>query len=98
MTTKTDYHTIMELRDKYTPAQPGIANVAEIAMIRDVLEISTRSDIELQNIRDMSVMLYSQWAEGKRENDIPAAMALMDAMSAICGVIDAEKLDRGLPM
>ena len=98
MTTKTDYHAIKELRDKYTPAQRGIANVAEITMIRETLEINARNDIELQNIRDTAVMLYSQWVEGKRENDIPAAMALMDAMSAICGVIDAEKLDRGLPV
>lgn len=98
MTTKTDYHSIVELREQYTPAQRGIANVAEITMIREMLEISTRNDIELQNIRDTAVMLYSQWAEGKRDNDIPAAMTLMDAMSAICGVIDAEKLDRGLPV
>lgn len=98
MTTKTDYHAIMELREQYTPAQPGIANVAEIAMIREALEISARSDIELQNIRDTAVMMYGRWADEKREKDISETMALMDAMSAICGVIDAEKLDRGLPV
>lgn len=98
MTTRTDYHAIMELRGKYVPARPGIASAAEIAMIREVLEISARNDIELQNVRDMTVMLYGRWADRKRESDIPAAMDLMDAMSAICGVIDAEKLDRGLPV
>lgn len=98
MTTKTDYHAIMDLREQYTPAQPGIANVAEIAMIREALEISARSDIELQNIRDTAVMMYGRWADGEREKDVSATMNLMDAMSAICGVIDAEKLDRGLPV
>lgn len=104
MTTKTDFHSVMELRDKYTPAKRGIVNNAEIETIKAVLEINSRSNIELQNIRDMVVILYGQWNDKmrekyKRDKDDKAfdkSMEYMDAMSAICCVIDNEKLNRGL--
>lgn len=99
MTTKTDYHMISELKTKYTPAQRGVVSTSEIALIRDTLEISSRNNIELQNIRDMVVMLYGRWTDsGQQKGDVPAAMQLMDAMSAITHIIDQEKLERGLPV
>lgn len=99
MTTKTDFHAIMELKEKYTPACPGIVSFGETEVIREVLEISDRSDIELQNARDMVVMLYSQWSGSRRQKDnILAAMQMMDAMSAVTHVIDMEKSTRGLPV
>lgn len=99
MTTKTDFHAIKELREKYTPAYPGIVNAAEAELIREVLEISARSDIELQNARDVVVMMYGKWADAQEQKDNhPAMMELMDAMSAICAVIDQEKFQRGLPV
>lgn len=104
MTTKTDFHSIMELRDKYTPAKRGIVNGAEAETINSVLEIKERSNIEIQNIRDMVVILYGQWSDKMREKykrgqdneSFDRSMEYMDAMSAICCVIDNEKLNRGL--
>lgn len=99
MTTKTDYHLISELKSRYTPAQPGIVSTAEIELIREMLEISSRNNIELQNARDMVVMLYGRWADAQRQKgNVPATMELMDAMSAITHVIDQEKINRGLPV
>lgn len=99
MTTKTDYHMISDLKSKYTPAQMGIVTAAEVDLIRETLEISSRNNIELQNARDMVVMLYSQWAGFQREkNNAPSAMQIMDAMSAITHVIDMEKVKRGIPV
>lgn len=99
MTTKTDYHLISELKSRYTSAQTGIVNSSEIALIRETLELSSRNDIELQNARDMVVMLYSQWAGFQREkNNAPSAMQIMNALSAITHVIDMEKVNRGLPV
>lgn len=99
MTTKTDFHSIMELKEKYTPAQRGIVSRIETETIQEVLELGQRNNIELQNIRDVAVMLYSRWADTQREkNNTPALMALMDAMSATCFVIDQEKANRGLPV
>mgnify|MGYP001025878393 FL=1 len=98
MTTKTDYHAIRELKETYRPAQRGIVSGAEVEKISAVLEIKSRNDIELQNARDMVVMLYSRWSDAARakEGCVQEAMELMDAMSAICCVIDPEKFNRGL--
>lgn len=98
MTTKTDYHAIMELKNNYTPMQQGIVSGAEADRIMTVLEIKSRNNIELQNVRDMVVMLYGRWSEAAREKEgrVQETMELMDAMSAICCVIDQEKFNRGL--
>lgn len=99
MTTKTDYHLISELKSRYTPAQPGIVSAAEAELIREVLEINSRNNIELQNARDMVVMLYGQWADVQREKgNVPAVMQMMDAMSAITHIIDMEKVKKGIPV
>ena len=98
MTTKTDFHTIMELKEAYRPTQRGIVSGAEAEKIMSTLEIKSRNDIELQNVRDMTVMLYSRWSERMREKEVgdSCVMELMDAMSAICCVIDQEKFNRGM--
>ena len=98
MTTKTDFHAIMELKEAYRPTQRGIVSVAEAEKIMSTLEIKSRNDIELQNVRDMTVMLYSRWSERMREKEVgdSCVMELMDAMSAICCVIDQEKFNRGM--
>lgn len=56
MTTKTDFHAIQELREKYAPKVRGIVSGEEAKIIYEVLEIDKRNNIELQNIRDMVVM------------------------------------------
>lgn len=99
MTTKTDFHAIQELQQAYTPAQKGILSQAEITLIRTILEIKDRTDIELQNIRDMAIMLYSQRAhDAADKNETSKSITLMDAMSGICTVIDDEKFARGMPV
>ena len=96
MTTKTDFHTIMELKEKYTPAQRGVVTADETKLIREMLELDQRNNIELQNIRDTAVMLYSRWADSLRQKDnISSAMQMMDA---ITHVIDIEKSKRELPV
>ena len=99
MTTKTDYHAIMELKKVYSPAIRGIVTADEEKLIRDVLEINSRSNIELQNVRDMVIMMYSRWSGSpKRADNISAIKKVMDGMSAICCIIDQEKSKRGLPL
>lgn len=48
MTTKTDFHAIMELKEAYRPTQRGIVSGAEAEKIMSTLEIKSRNDIELQ--------------------------------------------------
>lgn len=99
MTTKTDYHAFLELRNAYTPAQRGIVTDAEAQTIRRILELDTRNDIELQNIRDVCVMQYSSLVDPMLHEDgeyKTGTLKLLDAMSAVCAVIDREKVERGL--
>ena len=99
MTTKTDFHAIMELKKEYTPARCGFVSATEAEKITTTLEIKLRNNIELQNVRDMAVMLYSQWANSEREKTggrSDKSMEYMDAMGAICCVIDEEKFNRGM--
>jgi len=85
MTTKTDFHAIQELREKYAPKVRGIVSGEEAKIIYEVLEIDKRNNIELQNIRDMVVM-----------QAVDKSAEYLDAMSAIICVIDYEKFKRGL--
>lgn len=97
MTTKTDYHSIMELKKQYKPCNRGFVNQYEVNQIETILEVKERNNIELQNVRDMAVMLYSRWADAEQEKtNTQEAIGLMDAMSAVCFVIDQEKFKRGL--
>lgn len=99
MTTKSDYKMVVELKSRYIPVKTGIVSADEKELIREVLEISSRNNIELQNIRDMVVMLYSQWIDTQHQKkDIPAAIQMMDIMSAVTYIIDQEKIKRGLPV
>lgn len=99
MTTKTDYRAVMELRKVYTPANRGIVTDGEEKLIREILELDSRNDIELQNIRDTVVMLYVRWAGSpKKSGSIPAIVGVMDAMSSVCCIIDTEKSKRGLSL
>lgn len=92
--TRTCYHAVRDLYDKFKPAKPGIVSSNEIALIRKTLEIDVRTDVELQDVRDVVVMLYGKYADNQRD----AAMAVkdMDAMSAVTHVIDMEKSQRGM--
>ena len=83
MTTKTDFHSIMELKENFKPKERGWIDQKEAAQVKNVLELDARTDIELQNIRDMAVMLYGRWSSSSRENgDYEEMDAYMDAMSA----------------
>lgn len=106
MTTKTDFHAIQELREKYTPKVRGIVSGEEAKTICEVLEIDKRNNIELQNIRDMVVMIYGQmwfdtrdqYLEDKKKGvqAVDKSAEYLDAMSAIACVIDQEKFKRGM--
>ena len=66
MTTKTDFHSIRDLSERYHPAQRGIVSEAEIKLIQGVLEIDTRTTIEFAKMfGNMTVMLYDNWTDSR---------------------------------
>ena len=101
MTTKPDFDQLRELSEVYTPAQRGILSPAEETLIRDTLEITQRTDIELQNIRNATVAIYGEMYGARLDpkmDNIKAQLQRIDAVSAITAAIDQEKINRGLPV
>ena len=82
--TKTNYYMLREF--DFKPKQFGILSDDEVKIITEHFQIKDRSDRDLQNFRDFVVMYYS------RKED----MESYDIMSGIVGVIDGEKMRRGL--
>ena len=96
MTTKTDFRCICELKDTFKPARRGVISAAEAETVKNALELNTRTDIELCNVRDMVVMFYGQWADKSRDGNGQLAVEVLDAMSAICSFIYGMKWQRGI--
>lgn len=97
MTNKTDAAMLTELKAKFKPAARGVLSASEIDLVETTLQIKDRTDVELQNVRDMAVMFWGRLADPA--NNPPAvAMDRMDEISGICGVIDMEKSRRGMPV
>lgn len=95
--TKSTFKAIQGLHERFSPVQMHIISDQEADTIRTELELDGRTNLEVQDARDMAVMMYSQYAELAEKKHGPAAMhAEMDAMSAICTVIDSEKAKRGM--
>lgn len=89
MTTKTDFHAIQELREKYTPKVRGIVSGEEAKTICEVLEIDKRNNIELQNIRDMVVMIYGQWFDKSRDQYLEDKKKGVQAVDKSAEYLDA---------
>ena len=97
MTTKTDIQSVMALKKQFTLTQRGIISQTDEETIREVLELGQRNTIELQNVHDMVVMLYTRWAGSPQlANNISAIEKAVDTMCAVCYVVDHEISKRGM--
>ena len=85
MIVKTNFTMLREFSD-FKPRSFGFLDGNEVERIRNQFQIAERSDLDLQNLRDFVVLYYS------KKRDIENA----DIMSGIVGVIDQEKVNRGL--
>lgn len=95
MTTKSDFQSIRELLDDFKPQERGWISAEEADQIRTALELKQRSAIELQNIRDMTVLFLARRSEEQRDNT-DQVVETMDIMSAVTHVIDMERFSRGM--
>lgn len=87
---KSNYQMLLSIKE-WKPKHFGFLLADEVKYLKDVFEIADRTDNELQNLRDFVVMYYSlkfYTDKNKLSNN--------DVMSAICGVIDGEKMERGM--
>lgn len=92
---KTNFHMLREF--EYNPENFGWCTEKEVENIVKHFQLKERSDVELQNLRDFVVMYYADQIEAARPKGIRGyVMELQDTMSAITGVIDQEKFERGM--
>lgn len=95
MRSKTNYQALWGLMKKCKPAQLFVVDGYEAGQIRDSLELSERTDLELSDVRDAAVALFSQWATN--EADGKKQIRIMDVLSAVTAVIDQEAASRTRP-
>lgn len=92
---KTNYFMLKTFN--YNPKNYGFCTGEEVEQIEKHFRIKDRSNVELQNLRDFVVMWYAMKTKLARENhEDESYLKLTDEMSAITGVIDQNKYDRGL--
>lgn len=92
---KTNYFMLKTFN--YNPKNYGFCTGEEVEQIEKHFCIKDRSNVELQNLRDFVVMYYAMKTKSARENhEDESYLKLTDEMSAITGVIDQNKYDRGL--
>lgn len=95
--TKSTFQAVQGLHERFSPAKMHVISDKETRLIRAELELEARTDLEVQDVRDMAVMMYSQYAEiAEKKYGLVAMQTEMDAMSAICAIIDNEKVKRGM--
>lgn len=96
MVTKTDYRAVEELHRVYTPDNQTNLTEREVALVQSTLELNTRSDIEVENVREMAYLMYDRWARVCQEGrDMAGFSRVMDEMCAVCAIIDKEREKRG---
>lgn len=84
----TNYQMIKAFSD-WTPNKTGWVNEDEIKTINEHFKLKERTDTELQNLRDFIVLYYSTHKTNR-------LFIQMDILSALTGVIDIEKVNRGM--
>lgn len=92
---RTNFQMIMDIRD-YRPETRGITSVSEIRMLMNHFGLDKMSLLELQNLRDMVVLMFTQWMQDDRsKSEIDEMMSKSDAMQSITAVIDNFKIKAG---
>lgn len=92
MTQNTDFADVSKVIQEFHPQTPHIISKNEIDFVSELLELNTRNVIELQNVRNVVVMLYSQKVDAvNADGNAKEAMRLLDAMSAVCAAVDMKQ-------
>lgn len=92
---KTNFQMIMDIRD-YRPETRGVTSIGEIKMLMNHFGLDKMSLLELQNLRDMVVLMFREWMQDDRsKGEIDEMMSKSDAMQSITAVIDHFKMKAG---
>ena len=78
---ETNFTMLRELAKVYRPAEFGIATSSEVALISSTLHIKEMDILQLRNLRDFTVAVFTDIMPGEPR-------VKLDAVSAITAVID----------
>lgn len=85
----------MDIRD-YRPETRGVTSIGEIKMLMNHFGLDKMSLLDLQNLRDMVVLMFREWMQDDRsKGEIDEMMSKSDAMQSITAVIDHFKMKAG---
>lgn len=82
---------VNELKD-YRPEHEHWTGMQEIKFIRDFFGLYTMSEYEMQNLRDMVVMMFDSWMDNAKDSD--ERWSLSAGMMSITAVIDDMMFNR----
>lgn len=92
---KTNFQMIMDIRE-YRPETRGCTSIKEIHNLMNHFGLDKMSLLELQNLRDMVVLMFREWMQDDRsKGEIDEMMSKSDAMQGITCVIDHFKMKVG---
>lgn len=92
---RTNFQMIMDVRE-YRPETRGFTSISEIKMLMNHFGLDKMSLLELQNLRDMVVLMFREWMQDDRsKGDVDEMMKKSDAMQSITAVIDNFKMRVG---
>ena len=92
---RTNFQMIMDVKD-YTPKDEMVTSIDEIRMLEEHFGLEDMNLLELQNLRDMVVLLFSGWMKEKRSGgEIESFFKLSHGMQSITAVIDNAKWVKG---
>lgn len=86
---KTNLTMIQEFKF-YKPESKYFTSDAEMEILKKHFEMEQRSYLDLQNLRDMVVLVYTGWMDEEREKG-NNGRGYMSAMQSITSVIDYYK-------
>ena len=91
---ESNYHMLLDF--DYKAEHPGFCTSEEMDRISNHFKLKEKSDVELQNLRDFAVLFFGEKLDEERGKSVKKYLDTADTMSAITGVIDFEKAERGL--
>ena len=78
----------------YAPKESGVTSLKEVREIQEHFHMEEMNALDLQNLRDMMVLIYSNWrSDARNKADWDELDRLSEAMSSIASVIDMAKLN-----
>ena len=92
---KTNYQMLRDL-DGFHPGERGFISSDEITLVKNVLCLDEMDELQLRNLRDFTVLLYTNKMEKCFSlKDYDQELALSDKMSALVAVIDQALFSKG---